>query len=291
MHGQRDAFLDIIGAKPVLMGILNLTPDSFSDGGRYFNLDAAVAQALRLVADGADIIDIGAESTRPGATPVPEAEELARIEPILGAVALAITAPISIDTYKASVARRAVQLGACVVNDVWGLQKDPAMADTVAETGAAVVVMHNRAAVDPDIDIVSDMRRFFDHSLKLAARAGIPQAHIMLDPGIGFGKSQLQNLQALQGLASFADYSLPMLVGVSRKSLLGAVLDSAIDQRLIGTIATNLAARARGAQIFRVHDVAEHVAAFRMFEAIDHPESFQQPESVQQPESLQHARI
>ena len=275
MHRQRDAFLAIIGSKPLLMGILNLTPDSFSDGGRFSNVDAAVAQALRLVADGADIVDIGAESTRPGATPVPEAQELARIEPILGAVSRAIAAPISIDTYKASVARRAVQLGACVVNDIWGLQKDPAMAGTVAETGAAVVVMHNRASVDPDIDILSDMRRFFDHSLHLAARAGIPQAHIMLDPGIGFGKSQLQNLQALQGLARFADYNLPMLVGVSRKSLLGVVLNSAVDQRLIGTIATNLAARVRGAQIFRVHDVAEHVAAFRMFQAIDHPESLQ----------------
>lgn len=275
MHRQRDAFLAIIGSKPLLMGILNLTPDSFSDGGRFSNVDAAVAQALRLVADGADIVDIGAESTRPGATPVPEAQELARIEPILGAVSRAIAAPISIDTYKASVARRAVQLGACVVNDIWGLQKDPAMAGTVAETGAAVVVMHNRASVDPDIDILSDMRRFFDHSLYLAARAGIPQAHIMLDPGIGFGKSQLQNLQALQGLARFADYNLPMLVGVSRKSLLGVVLNSAVDQRLIGTIATNLAARVRGAQIFRVHDVAEHVAAFRMFQAIDHPESLQ----------------
>ena len=275
MHRQRDAFLAIIGSKPLLMGILNLTPDSFSDGGRFSNVDAAVAQALRLVADGADIVDIGAESTRPGATPVPEAQELARIEPILGAVSRAIAAPISIDTYKASVARRAVQLGACVVNDIWGLQKDTAMADTVAETGAAVVVMHNRASVDPDIDILSDMRRFFDHSLHLAARAGIPQAHIMLDPGIGFGKSQLQNLQALQGLARFADYNLPMLVGVSRKSLLGVVLNSAVDQRLIGTIATNLAARVRGAQIFRVHDVAEHVAAFRMFQAIDHPESLQ----------------
>ena len=275
MHRQRDAFLAIIGSKPLLMGILNLTPDSFSDGGRFSNVDAAVAQALRLVADGADIVDIGAESTRPGATPVPEAQELARIEPILGAVSRAIAAPISIDTYKASVARRAVQLGACVVNDIWGLQKDPAMAGTVAETGAAVVVMHNRASVDPDIDILSDMRRFFDHSLYLAARAGIPQAHIMLDPGIGFGKSQLQNLQALQGLARFADYNLPMLVGVSRKSLLGVVLNSAVDQRLIGTIATNLAARVRGVQIFRVHDVAEHVAAFRMFQAIDHPESLQ----------------
>ena len=289
MHRQRDAFLACIAAKPVLMGILNLTPDSFSDGGRFFNVDAAVAQALRLVGDGADIVDVGAESTRPGATPVPEAEELARIERILGAVARVITGPISIDTYKAGVACRAVQLGACVINDIWGLQKDPDMADTVAQAGAAVVVMHNRASIDPDIDILSDMRRFFDHSLGLAARAGIPQAHIMLDPGIGFGKSQLQNLKALQGLRGFAEYGLPILVGVSRKSLLGAVLDSAVNQRLIGTIATNLAARSRGAQIFRVHDVAEHAAAFRMFEAIDRPDDWAHPEGGKHPKGGNHA--
>ena len=270
MQPCRDAFLNLIGTRPLLMGILNLTPDSFSDGGKFSGRDAALAQARRMAADGADIIDVGAESTRPGATPVPEAEELRRIEPVLGALAEAINAPVSIDTYKAAVARRAVTLGACVINDVWGLQHDPAMADTVAETGAAVVIMHNRTTADANIDILGDMRRFFDHSLLLAQRAGIPRAHIMLDPGIGFGKSQMQNLQALQGLPAFADYGLPMLIGVSRKSLLGAVLNAAIDQRLIGTIATNLAARSLGAEIFRVHDVAEHVAAFKTFEAVIH---------------------
>ena len=267
---QRDAFLAAVAARPLLMGILNLTPDSFSDGGRFFSPDAAVAQARKLAAEGADIIDVGAESTRPGATPVPQDAELWRIEPILGAVRAAVATPISIDTYKAAVARRAVELGACVVNDVWGLQHDPAMAATVAETGAAVVVMHNRAAVDPALDILSDMRRFFDASLALAQRENIPRHHIMLDPGIGFGKTQVQNLQALQGLAHFADYGLPLLVGVSRKSLLGAVLGSTVDQRLIGTISANLSAAARGARIFRVHDVAEHVAALRVFEAIQH---------------------
>ena len=270
MLHHRDAFLNLIGTRPLLMGILNLTPDSFSDGGKFNGRDAAMAQAWKLVADGADIVDVGAESTRPGAIPVSEAEELRRIEPVLGALAEAIEAPISIDTYKANVARRAVALGACVINDVWGLQKDPAMAATVAETGAAVVIMHNRPAVDATIDIVADMRRFFDHSLLLAQRAGIPKARMMLDPGIGFGKSQVQNLQALQGLPAFADYGLPMLIGVSRKSLLGVVLNAAIDQRLIGTIATNLAARARGGEIFRVHDVAEHVAAFKTYEAVIH---------------------
>ena len=270
MQRHRDAFLNLIGTRPLLMGILNLTPDSFSDGGKFNGREAAMAQACRLMAEGADIVDVGAESTRPGATPVPEAEELRRIEPVLGAVAEAIDAPISIDTCKAAVARRAMALGACIINDVWGLQKDPAMAATVAETGAGVVIMHNCASVDPAMDILADMRRFFDRSLELAAREGIPKGHIMLDPGIGFGKSQLQNLQALQGLPAFADYGLPMLVGVSRKSLLGAVLNSAVDQRLIGTLAANLAARARGGEIFRVHDVAEHVAAFKVFEAVSH---------------------
>ena len=265
---QRDAFLAQIGQKPLLMGILNLTPDSFSDGGRFFEVGAAVAQARKLVEDGADIVDVGAESTRPGATPVPLDEELARIEPVLGAVRAAIDVPISIDTYKAAVARRAVELGACVVNDVWGLQHDPAMADTVAETGAAVAIMHNRDGADATIDILDHMRRFFDASLERASRAGIARKHIMLDPGIGFGKTQVQNLQALQGLAHFGDYGLPMLIGVSRKSLLGAVLSTAVDQRLIGTIAANLAAAARGGKIFRIHDVAGHVAAFKVFEAI-----------------------
>ena len=270
MPQHRDAFLKLIGSRPLLMGILNLTPDSFSDGGKFNGREAAMAQARKLVADGADIVDVGAESTRPGATPVPEAEELRRIEPVLGALAEAIDAPVSIDTYKAAVARRAVALGACVINDVWGLQKDTDMARVVAETGAGVVIMHNRASIEPEIDILADMRRFFDHSLELAARESIPKSRIMLDPGIGFGKSQIQNLQALQGLAGFADYGLPMLIGVSRKSLLGAVLGSGVDARLIGTIATNLAARVRGGEIFRVHDVAEHVAAFKVFEAVSH---------------------
>jgi dihydropteroate synthase len=159
--------------------------------------------------------------------------------------------------------------GAAVVNDVWGLQRDPAMADVVAEGGAAAIVMHNRESIDPELDIMSDMRRFFDRSLELAEKAGIPRRHLILDPGIGFGKTKDQNLTALRRLDHFKDYGLPLLVGVSRKSLFAPILGAAVDERMIGTIATNIIAAARGASIFRVHDVAEHVAAFKVFDAIE----------------------
>ena len=269
MSQRRDAFLAAIRAKPLIMGILNITPDSFSDGGKFNSAAAACEQAERLAREGADIIDIGAESTRPGATPLSEAEERARIEAMFGAVRAQVDLPLSIDTSKAAVARRAMVMGADVINDVWGLQRDPAMAATVAETGAAVVIMHNRAEKDASLNIIDDMRRFFDHSLALAAAAGIPRHFIMLDPGIGFGKTQTQNLEAIRGLTALAPYGLPILAGISRKSLLGAVLGADLHDRLIGSISAHLAAAARGARIFRVHDVAEHVTALRVFEAID----------------------
>ncbi len=190
---RRDAFLRLIGVKPVVMGILNVTPDSFSDGGRFQSLDLALAQARRLAADGADIIDVGAESTRPGHTPVPLDDEWRRLEPVLAPLLAEVDAPFSIDTTKAEIARRAVVLGVSVVNDVWGLQKDPEMADVVAESGAALVIMHNRESIDPDLDVEADLRRFFERSLALANRAGIPRGRILLDPGIGFGKNKAQN--------------------------------------------------------------------------------------------------
>ena len=268
MIERRDRFLGLLGARSVIMGILNITPDSFSDGGKFFTLDAAMQQAKKLSSDGADIIDVGAESTRPGHTPVAAEEELARLEPILGRLVGSIDIPFSIDTSKAKVARRATELGASVVNDVWGLQKDPAMADTVAETGAAVVLMHNRDGVDHELDIVADMRRFFDRSLRLAGDAGIPRARLILDPGIGFGKSRAQNFTALANLAALKDYGLPILVGVSRKSLLAEHAATPVDKNLVRTLAANLAAAANGASLFRVHDAAEHAAAFKVFDAI-----------------------
>ena len=268
MQQKRDQFLDLHGVRSVIMGILNVTPDSFSDGGKFQSYEAALAQAKKLVAEGADVIDIGAESTRPGHTPVEEEVELARLAPILPQLVAAVEKPISIDTSKAAVARYAISVGVAIVNDVWGLQKDSAMADTVAEGEAAVVIMHNRDGVDPDLDVLDDMRRFFDHSLALADKAGIPRRRIILDPGIGFGKTKDQNLFVLRRLDYLLDYDLPLLVGVSRKSLLGAMVGSEVEARLVATLAANLAAAARGASIFRVHDVAEHVAAFKVFDAI-----------------------
>ena len=265
---RRDRFLGLIGTRSVIMGILNITPDSFSDGGKFLRFDAATQQAKKLSSDGADIIDVGAESTRPGHTPVALEEELARLEPFLGKLTSCVNVPFSIDTSKAKVARRATELGASVVNDVWGLQRDPAMADTVAETGAAVVLMHNRDSVDSGCDIVADMRSFFDRSLRLAANAKIPSARLILDPGIGFGKSRAQNFTALANLAVLKDYGLPILIGVSRKSLLAVPGAIQVNTSIVRTLAANLAAAANGASIFRVHDAAEHAAAFKVFDAI-----------------------
>jgi len=267
-RARRDAFLGKIGSRAIIMGILNLTPDSFSDGGRFQDLDAALAQASKMVADGCDIVDVGGESTRPGATPVPETEELTRVEPILAELARVLDAPLSIDTYKAGVARRAAELGAILINDVWGLQHDPGMADAVAETETAVVIMHNRPQRDAAIDILSDIRRFFDRSLALAEAAGIPRARIILDPGVGFGKTSRQNVEAVARIGELRDYGLPVLIGVSRKSFLGSLAEVGIEGRLIGPMRPNPRAAASGAGTFRVHDVAEHVAAFKVFDTI-----------------------
>jgi dihydropteroate synthase len=272
MHAEacrkRDQFLHTLGLRPVVMGILNVTPDSFSDGGRFQTFEAAVAQARRLAAEGCDIIDVGGESTRPGATPVSEADELRRVEAVIAALSRWLAVPLSIDTSKARVAKRAVERGAVLVNDVWGLQKDPAMADTVAQAQAAVVIMHNRADTDETVDIISDIRGFFDRSLEIAAAAGIPRDRIILDPGIGFGKTSRQNCEAIARLGELGDFGLALLVGSSRKGFLGSLGPQGAERTLIGTLAANLAAAASGASIFRVHDVAEHVAALSVFHTI-----------------------
>ena len=265
---RRDAFLSAVRTRKTIMGILNVTPDSFSDGGRFNSRDRAVEQARKLTADGADIVDVGAESTRPGYTPITVEDEWARLAPLLEPLLEEVDAPFSIDTYKAATARRATELGVVVVNDVWGLQHDAAMADTVAEAGAALVVMHNRTDTDPAVDIVADLRRFFDQSLGLAQRAGIPNEHIILDPGIGFGKTKQQNLAALAATTELQDYGLPILIGISRKSIFGALLGVTVEGRLIGTIAANLVTAMYGARLFRVHDPAEHRAAFTVLDAI-----------------------
>ena len=278
-RARRDAFLDKIGTRPVVMGILNLTPDSFSDGGRFAAAEAALAHAKRLAAEGCDIIDVGGESTRPAASPVTEAEELARIEAVLTELAGTLDVPLSIDTYKSKVAARAVELGAVLVNDVWGLQKDPGMADTVAAAEAAVVVMHNRAEKDSSADIIADIRQFFARSLALAEKAGIAPSRIILDPGIAFAKTARQNVEVIMRLAELQDFGHPILVGVSRKAFLGSLIEGGVEAQLVGTIAASLAACAVGASLFRVHDVAEHVAALKVFHAIRRPPADRPPRS------------
>ena len=267
-RARRDAFLDKIGTRPLVMGILNLTPDSFSDGGRFVTVEAALAHAIRLEAEGADIIDVGGESTRPGAAPVTEAEELARIDAVLPELARVLAGPLSIDTYKSTVAARALELGAVLVNDVWGLQKDPNMADVIAAAGAAIVLMHNRIDKDPAVDIIADIRRFFARSLSLAEKAGIPRSRIILDPGIAFAKTSRQNAEVVARIGELKEFGCPILIGVSRKKFLGSLSEDGFEAQLIGTVAASLTAAFAGAEIFRVHDVAEHVTALKVLDAI-----------------------
>lgn len=254
---------------PAVMGVLNITPDSFSDGGRFIEPDRALVQAKRMIAEGADILDIGAESTRPyGSNPVTADEELQRLRDVLPAVAR-LGSPVSIDTMKSSVAAWALGNGAVVANDVWGLQRDPDMARVIADHGAPVIVMHNRDSVDPAIDIVADMVAFFARSLDIAANANIPRENIVLDPGIGFGKTPEQSMIALARLDDLSQFGLPLLVGASRKRFIASVSPSEPDQRLGGSIAAHLLAAQRGAKIIRAHDVAETIQALRVASAIE----------------------
>lgn len=264
----RDSFLAKIGTRPIVMGILNLTPDSFSDGGCYVTIEAALSRARQMAAEGADIIDVGGESTRPGAAVVGEAEELARVEFILGELGAKLNVPLSIDTYKSKIAERAIELGAILINDVWGLQKDPAMAETVATTEAAVVITHNRPEKDAAIDIMADIKRFFARSLAIAEAAGIPRSRIIVDPGIAFAKTSRQNVEVFRRLGELTEFGCPILLGVSRKAFLGSLSEGQSEARLVGTIAASLAGYDAGAALFRVHDVAEHAAALKVFHAI-----------------------
>jgi dihydropteroate synthase len=263
-------FARLLGlGRPIVMGILNVTPDSFSDGGRFLDPGAAIEHARRMVAEGADIIDVGEESTRPygTATPVSLREEVRRLEPVLAAVA-GLGVPISIDTMKAQVAAAALAAGASIVNDVWGLQRDPDMAGVVARHTVPVIVMHNRESADPAIDIMDDIAAFFRHSLDLAERAGIAPDRIVLDPGIGFGKTPEQSLTALARLDQLKAFGRPLLVGASRKRFIDKVSAAPPDRRLGGSLAAHLLAVAGGARIIRTHDVAETVQAFRVAAAV-----------------------
>jgi len=268
IDASRDALMARLAAGPTIMGIVNVTPDSFSDGGLFVAPEAAVAQARKLVADGAAIVDVGAESTRPGHRPVSAEEEWARLEPLLSRLVAEAGAPVSIDTYKAETARRALAAGVAMVNDVWGLQRDPRMAGVVAEAGAAVAIMHNREKTEEGIDILKDMLNFFERSLNLARRAGIDAKRIVLDPGVGFGKTRVQNYAALRAVPEVLRLGFPVLVGVSRKSIFRDLPDGRIDGRLLGTLAANLMAARDGARLFRVHDALEHKAIFAVMSAL-----------------------
>ena len=255
--------------RPLVMGILNVTPDSFSDGGQFFDPAVAVAHARRMAGEGADILDVGAESTRPyvGAKPVGLDDELARLAPVLPEV-VRLGLPISIDTIKAKVAAFALERGAAILNDVWGLQRDGDMARVAAEHGVPVIVMHNRETVDPALDIMADVRAFFARSLEIAARAGIARERIVLDPGIGFGKTAEQSITMIARLSELREFGLPLLMGLSRKRFIEAVSPSKPDQRIGGSIAANVLSVLGGAGIVRVHDVAETVQALRVTAAI-----------------------
>jgi dihydropteroate synthase len=255
---------------PAVMGVLNVTPDSFSDGGAFIAPESALAQARRMIAEGADIIDIGAESTRPygGSKPVSAEEELQRLQPVLSEV-VSLGVPVSIDSMKSQVVAWALDHGAIIANDVWGLQRDAGMAGLLAERKAPVIVMHNRDSADPAIDIMQDIATFFTRSLEIAARAGIATEQIVLDPGIGFGKTPEQSITALARLAELHVFGLPVLVGASRKRFISTISPSEPQQRLGGSIAAHLIAAQGGAKIIRTHDVAETVQALRVAVAIE----------------------
>ncbi|MCZ8186627.1 MAG: dihydropteroate synthase [Beijerinckiaceae bacterium] len=257
-------------AGPLIMGIVNVTPDSFSDGGQFGTHAEAIAQARRLAAEGADILDIGGESTRPGAGAVGLEEEISRVVPVIRTLAAEPGLPvISIDSYKAGTTREALAAGARIANDVWGLQREPALADVAQAAGAGLCLMHNRDVKDPALDIVEDMKGFFARSLAIATRAGIPADRIVLDPGIGFGKTLEQNLAAIRGIPAIkAEFGHAVLLGVSRKSFLGLLTDRPVTERLPGTLAAGLYGLLAGADILRVHDVAPHRDAVRVLAAL-----------------------
>ncbi|MFN4033998.1 MAG: dihydropteroate synthase [Fimbriimonadales bacterium] len=265
-----------LGQRTLVMGVLNATPDSFYDGGRYTALDAALARAEQMLADGADILDIGGESTRPGATPVPEAEEMRRVVPLIEAIAARFpNAVLSVDTTKSRVAQRALQAGACIINDISGATFDSRMLEVAAQSGAQVVLMHIQGVPqtmqqNPTYhDVVAEVRDALAAHAQRAIDAGVPPSHIWLDPGIGFGKTVQHNLELLRGLPQLRALGYPILIGTSRKSFIGHILGGLPpDERLEGTLATLALAVAWGADIVRVHDVKEAVRAVRVADAM-----------------------
>lgn len=265
----RDELLHRAETETLLMGILNATPDSFSDGGQFLDTAAAVAHASRMISEGAAIIDVGGESTRPGAEPVTEEDERTRTISLVSELVEMRMGPVSIDTYKSAIAKEAAEVGAVLINDVWGMTRDPNMAAAVASTGSAVVITYNRGHADENINLVDDIVDFIEERFRETESAGIPRDHIWLDPGVGFSKTLEQNIDALRRLDVFLDFGRPVLVGVSRKSLIGLTLDRSVDDRLAGTIGAHLSAVKAGANIIRVHDVQEHADALTMYAILD----------------------
>jgi dihydropteroate synthase len=265
-----------LGSRPLVMGIVNVTPDSFSDGGRYAAVEAAVAHALELVQQGADLLDIGGESSRPGAAPVALEEELRRVLPVVEALAPQCPVPLSIDTTKAGVARACIDLGASIINDITALASDPEMPALAASARAGVILMHMQGTpqtmqVQPRYDdVMADIARFFEERLRLLADCGIAAEQTVLDPGIGFGKTREHNLQLVARLEQFQRLGRPICLGVSRKGFLGRLLDRPLEQRLAGSLVAVLHPQSRSAvQIVRVHDVAETRDAVHLFSLLE----------------------
>ena len=256
------------GKRTYIMGILNVTPDSFSDGGDFNSVEKALKHAKEMVAEGADMVDIGGESTRPGHTYVDSEEEIRRVVPVIKALREEISVPMSIDTYKSDVAEEALKLGVEMVNDVWGLRRDENMANVVAKYDAEVCIMHNQDGTEYDKDIMESIKDFLNESIKMALDAGVKKEKIVLDPGIGFGKTFEQNLEVLRRLGELRDLGYPILLGTSRKSVIGNVLHLEPKDRVEGTVATTVLGVRDGVDIVRVHDITENLRAAKMADAI-----------------------
>ena len=257
-----------LGERTYIMGILNVTPDSFSDGGDFVDIEKAIMHAKQMVEEGADIIDIGGESTRPGSAEVDEQEELKRVVPVIERLAKEIDVPISIDTYKAAVAEKAIEAGAVIVNDVWGMQKDPRMPQVVAKYQVPVILMHNQLGTEYSRDILEEMCIFLRHSIDLGLQAGVKLENMVLDPGIGFGKTAEQNAVVMARLGELNDLGCPILLGTSRKSFIGKILDLQPKDRVEGTVATTVMGILQGADIVRVHDIKENLRAAKVTDAV-----------------------
>ena len=269
---EKELFL---GEKTLIMGILNITPDSFSDGGDFFSIEKAKEQVRKMLSDGADIIDIGAESTRPGAKAISLTEEIERLRPVLAEIVNMIDVPISIDTYKAEVADFALKCGVDIINDIWGLQyvdEPMKMAEVAAKYNAPVIVMHNTELMADSVDVIAAEKDFFRKSFTIAKQKKIPTENLILDPGIGFGKNTIQNLELVRRLRELKEIDgkeYPMLLGVSLKRFIGDVLDLPVNERLEGTLAANAIGIKNGADIVRVHDVKETVRMAKIVDAIE----------------------